>query len=367
MSSAPEVPEVIIGTLHIHVAFDWGDEVDLNTVSALRGSVGQKLPRRRRTPTSIEYRPLPLRFSLLPIALTLPEIGAATAQAEATLFDFAGVSVELEVPFRLSPAALLQLAGYLADPEALVSAVRSAVEPLYKQLLPAIGDARFSPLSEEYFVFQLPPGGPLQPEMLLEKYAAWLAGLVRLEAGPLSPEEVAESLRRHISYSPADLFVADWAAAVLIDSDCEETLQAIEFANLQLLEYRHIDNRLDDNLETAYGLIRPRRGGWRQRWSTHGQAMALLGELKVEATGLFERTGNVLKLVGDQYLARLYRMLSSRFHLPKWEESIQRKLDVLEGIYRTIADQAGTFRAEALEVTVIVLIALEILLAILRH
>src|SRR5436853_4433262 len=42
-------------------------------------------------------------------------------------------------------------------------------------------------------------------------------------------------------------------------------------------------------------------------------------------TTLF-RSGNVLKLVGDQYLARVYRMLAGRFHLENWEQSIQRKL-----------------------------------------
>jgi hypothetical protein len=366
-TTAPELPEVITGTLHIHVAFDWGDEINLAVVSSIHGTVGKPLPRRRRTPSSVEYRPLPLRFGLAPVALALPELGNVTAPAEATIFDFAGVSVALEVPFRLSPAALLQLAAHLAEPGAIVSAVRGVAEPLYQQLLPGIADANFSPLSEEYFVFQLPPGGPLQPEVLLDPHAGWLAGVVRLEAGSLSADEVAEALRRHISYSPADLFVADWAAALLLDSDCEETLQAIEFANLQLLEFRHIDNRLDDNLGTAYSLIRPARTGWRERWSSHGRGLRLLGELKVEATGLFERTSNVLKLIGDPYLARLYRMLSMRFYLPQWEANIRGKLEVLEGVYRTIADQAATFRAEALEVTVIVLIALEIILAVLRH
>ncbi len=59
--------------------------------------------------------------------------------------------------------------------------------------------------------------------------------------------------------------------------------------------------------------------------------------LKVEATDLFERTGNVLKLVGDQYLARVYDLLVSvRFHLKEWEESIRRKLEVAEGVYQVV-------------------------------
>ena len=92
-----------------------------------------------------------------------------------------------------------------------------------------------------------------------------------------------------------------------------------------------------------------------------------LGELKVEATGLFERTGNVLKLVGDQYVSRLYRLLSTRFHLPEWEKSIGRKLEVLEGVYEVLSDQASHFRSELLEVLVVLLIVTEIVITLVKH
>src|SRR5581483_9187773 len=94
------------------------------------------------------------------------------------------------------------------------------------------------------------------------------------------------------------------------------------------------------------------------------QALRLLREWKLEATGLFERTGNVLKLVGDQYLARIYRQLSARFHLKDWERSIRRKLDVIEGIYEAFSDQAAHRRAEFLELVIILLIAVEIVLTL---
>ena len=95
--------------------------------------------------------------------------------------------------------------------------------------------------------------------------------------------------------------------------------------------------------------------------------MRQLGELKVEANGLFERTGNVLKLVGDQYLARVYRLVAGRFHLEEWEQNIQRKLEVAEGVYQVVSDQAVTGRTEFLELVVIFLILLEILLAVFHH
>ena len=105
----------------------------------------------------------------------------------------------------------------------------------------------------------------------------------------------------------------------------------------------------------------------RQAWRGHHGALRRLGELKVEASGLFERTGNALKLVGDQYLARVYRLLATRFHLPEWETDIGRKLEVVEGVYKVIADQSSHFRSEFLEVLIVLLIVVEILLSIFKH
>jgi hypothetical protein len=368
-AAALEAATILSGILHIYVAFDWGDEVDLEQAHSLVPAEVYELPRRRRTPSSIGYRPPPLRFALAPVSLDLPELGAVPTTAEATVFDFAAVSVALHTPFQLPAAALGRLAGCLADPAPLVRAARSTLEPLHQKLLPAIRDPLWQDdLSEEYFVFQLSLADTLKPASLLGAQAGWLAGLVRLEAGPLSAPEIAEAVRLHLTYNPEDLFVPDWAAAVLLDQNCEETLQAIEFANLQLLEYRHIDNRLDDNRAAAARLIQRAARSRLPFWRSHDRPLRIMGQLKVEANDLFERTGNVLKLVGDQYLARVYRLLASRFHLREWERSIQRKLDVAEGIYQVVSDQTVNYRMEFLEVIVIVLIAVEIVLAFfVRH
>jgi hypothetical protein len=369
VGATPSAPGISVGVLHIYVAFDWGEEIDMDRARRLVPAETHDLPRRRRTPTSIAYRPPPLRCAIPEFSLDLKELGLVMHATEATIFDFAAVSLAMHVPFRLPADGLSRLAGWLADPAGIVKTARTALAAFHKQLLPAIQNPHWvEHLSEEYFVFQLMPDNcPSPAATLLDSQDAWLAGLVRLESGPLSREEVAEAVRLHISYSPDDLFVADWAAALLIDRDCDETLQAIEFANLQLLEFRHIDDRLDNNLAGAYRSIHPSSRTWLPYWRGAARPLRLLGELKVEANGLFERAGNVLKLVGDQYLARVYRLVASRFHLEEWETSIQRKLDVAEGVYQVVSDQAASTRTEFLELIVIFLILLEIVLAIVHR
>jgi hypothetical protein len=364
--------ELLHGTLHIFVAFDWGIAIDLAHAGRLAPGALFTLARRPRTPASVAFQPTPWRFRLAAVPIEILELGRVEAEAEATVFDFGAVSVGLRLPLALPRSAISRLAGSLSDSAAIVQAARTAVAGLYDKLLPSIEQPDWSPLSEEYFVFHfLPATTPLaaleSPEKLLREEAAWTAGVVLLEEGALSAGEVTEALRLNLSYSPQDLFVPEWSAAMLVDRECEETLQMVEFANLQLLEYRHIDRRLDNRLARAYKLIHPLTRSWLPFWRMHGRQLRDLGELRIEMHDLFERTGNVLKLVGDQYLARCYKLLATRFHLTEWERNIGDALEVVQGTYQVLSDQSASLRVELLEAVVIFLIAFEILMAFLRH
>ena len=356
------------GTLLVNVAFDWGEEIDLERAQSLAPATYHVLPRRSRTPASIAYRPRPLRFRLTPVTLELPGMGSWPAEVEATVFDFGGVSVCLQIPFSLPPDTLAALAGHLADTEPLVAVARAAAGPLFEKLGPAIERPQWSRLTEEYLVFQWSPGNmPSGVDVLLRERPAWLASLLKLEDEPLSDEEIEQSLRLRLRYGPTDLFVPEWSAAVLVDDDCGEALETIAFANLQLLEFRLIDDRLDDELAAAYRLIHPLVRSWLPIWRSQARSLRAVGDMKIEAHAVFERTNNVLKLIGDQYLSRLYRLLGARFHLDDWSASIQRSLSVAEGVYEVVAQQASAHRTEALELIVIVLIAFEVVMAFFRH
>lgn len=356
------------GILHCFVAFDWGEEVHLDQARHLVPAEVHTLPRRSRTPPSIAYQSPPLRFDLPPLTLTLPALGTVAAQADLMLFDFGAVSLEMQIPFRLAAPDLTRLAGALSDPTLFVTAARAATESIYSRLLPAIESPRWIDLSEEYFVFQLIPEPTTPtPAQLLAQSPGWLAGLVRLESDPLSDGEIAEALRLRLSYSPDDLMVTDWTAAVVVDRDCGEVLETLAFANLQLLEFRHIDNRLDGRLNTAYGLIQQLARTSLPIWRRHVRPLRDLGALKVEVNAMFERASNALTLVGDPFVARVYQQVGARFHLDEWSQNIRRSISVLEGIYQVVSNQAATYRTETLELVVVLLILIEIVLAIFRH
>src|SRR5262249_50445669 len=143
--TAPGPETILAGTLHIFVAFDWGDELDLERARQLVPAEVHELPRRRRTPPSIAYRPPPLRFHLPAVPFGLCVGDDTSAIVEATMFDFAAVSVAFHVPFRLPLMQLQELAASLTDPAPLLAAARSAVTPLHDRLLPAIRDPEWDP------------------------------------------------------------------------------------------------------------------------------------------------------------------------------------------------------------------------------
>src|SRR5512135_424323 len=354
-------------TIHLAFAFDIGYEIDLGRARPLLPCESGPLPRRRRTPESIRYRPAPLRAAIGADGLGLPGkvVPISPPRAELTLFDFGAISMVAQFPVRISAGELLALAGELSEAGPLNAAARRAIAPWIERIRPAVSGFEFSEISEEYIVFQM---GDARAGWL-EGHTDWIAGLVRLESGPLSRIEVAEATRLSLSYTPNDLVMLDWAAGFVADRDCGDTLQIIEFANVQLLEFRHIDDRLDDRLEAAYRLIRPgrRQPGLTTLWRSHADAVRSVRELEIEATSLFERADNALKLIGDQYLSRVFDLASTRFHLRDWQQSIRRKLDTVGDVYDLLVQQSGGNRMETLEVIVVLLITLEIILALFSH
>ncbi len=366
--SLPEEP--IDATIHLAFAFDIGYEIDIDQARALLPTESGLISRRRRTPESIQYRPAPLRLTLDATGMALPA-GCGVVRpprAELTIFDFAAISLMVQFSVRTTTLELRELAGQLADPSPLVNAARLVVNPWVERLRPAVDGFEVSDLNEEYIVFQL---GDV-PASWISDHTDWIAGLIRLESGPLSSGEIREATRLRLSYTPDDLVILDWAAGFVADRDCAETLQVIEFANVQLLEFRHIDDRLDDRLEAAYRLLHAETRDNRDRTRSAGRrsqnaAVRSIRELEIEATSLFERADNNLKLIGDQYLSRVFDLARNRFHLGEWQQSIRRKVKVVGDVYDLLVQQSGGHRMEVLEITVVVLITLEILLALFRH
>src|SRR3989475_1523237 len=161
---------------------------------------------------------------------------------------------------------------------------------------------------------------------------------------------------------PNDATIIDTDAALVFDPEGDDVRAVLEFANTQLLEMRFLDQQLDPTLERAYEtLLRRRERPWA---GSYGAELRRVARLQLDAAVLFEQVTNALKLVGEQYLARVYGVASRRFHLGEWDASISRKLQTIDSIYAKLADRAASRRMEALEWIIIVLIAVSLAVSV---
>jgi hypothetical protein len=178
----------------------------------------------------------------------------------------------------------------------------------------------------------------------------------------LSQQEVKDALAHHISFGVDDVTIVDWNAALSVDREGDDVRPVLEFANVELLELRYLDRTLDDALDRSYeALTMPQRSSV-LGLGVFGADRHRAARMQVESVIPFEGVNNTLKLLGDQYLSRVYRLVSQRLHLAEWDAGILRKLQALESIYEKMSDQATTRRMEVLEWIIIILIAISIIL-----
>jgi hypothetical protein len=202
---------------------------------------------------------------------------------------------------------------------------------------------------------------------LLEAHGDDIAAMLRGERQPLSAQEQAKVLRHRISYLANDLVVPTWNAALVYDrpAGAQGALDILEFANSQLLEFRYYDALLDDQLGAIYARLQHPR--WFEQWigSRYFRTAQHVNALFVEVNELTDRTENALKFIGDIYAARLFALVADRLGLETWKANVQEKLKTLDDIARFALDQSSVSRGQFLEITIVLILVLELVLVFL--
>lgn len=352
------------GACILMFAFDIGQGIDLERAKAAVGpsSEPQTFRHTIHAPSYFQFRPAPLRLAQSG-SLRVPGKFALDASIDLLLYDFGAVSVSYTLRSRGSWAEWIELGCTLQQQSAWAQDARARVQELARTIGPSIHKFGMPELVEDYMLFEFdwaPQDAGL--ERILAEHRGELAQLLRAERTPLSEQEIADALGTRVSFGPGDLALIDWNSAILFDDVPEDVRAVLEFANVQLLEMRFLDRQLDSSLDQAFEALG--RRDWRRVWrpSAVEKDLDQVSRLQVEAAILFERVSNALKLLGDQYLARVYRQASQRFRLGEWNTSILRKLDTLDGIYQKIQDRADARRMEFLEWIIIVLFLISTLL-----
>jgi len=359
--------------------FDIGFQVDLDAAEPLVREATRRRAVRARRPAPAWFDedapPLRLLLDAEPI-----EVAGTRSEPSVELLVYAVGAVA--ATFRLPlPAALGDLPAFTAalqETADLEAEARRRVESLVALVRPAIERPQVHGQVEDYLILvatawrdggDAATDGPADgrardagPAGLLAAHRSVLARTIEGEPGPLADAQAARATAGAMSYAPSDLAIIDWNAAILFDEAPEDVIALLQHANVELLELRILEHELDVLLDAAdETLSRSARRRIGPGFAS-GRELARFATIQTDAAVLFEGLDNALKLLGNQHLARLYRLAAERLDLPSWQACVQRKIEAADSLYGKLSDTVATRRLETLEWVIIVLIAVSIIL-----
>lgn len=349
------------GTAHVLLAFDLGFEVELEQAAERLGVARRPegFRHKRGAPEEPGESRRPLRFER-PVAPVSLGAHRTADRLEIAVYPFGGVSLSFTLPLDMPLASLVATSVALYDSAELQRVARAEAESVLASLGDAVREPHLAQAVEDYVIYCLEPGTLALAE-LEHGQRELLARILRAESGALSRHEVENALDGRIAYGPDELVLVDWFGALLVGNEMEDERRVLELATVELVELRFLDGRLEQRLDQAYGLLaRSRRPFYGLVPRT--REVERLARFQADSAILHENFDNALKLLGDDYLARLYEVCSERFHFGAWDLAIERKLATLESIYSKISDLTARRRAELLEWIIIALFVVDIVL-----
>lgn len=358
-----DAPSPLKGSFWVLVLYDVAEEIDLEE---LRGIIGAAPAGRQ--PTFRHPTPDYVRFERPPVIEYPDPVSIATGeqfQCRIKYYDYGVVSVELELPFAADWRQLIRLSNrWISAPE-IERCATELLKSHIERALPALEQPYGTWVNEDYYIIQLSEaldsvGMPMTAAAMISLHGDQIAQIVRGELAPLSEFERAEALQSSMSYYPTDLIVVGWVGALVYDTPegAAPGIQLLEYANTQLLEFRHYDDVLTRVLQHVYKSLE-RKGGLFRRWKLAREAERL-NTIRLDITELTERTDNAIKFLSDMFYARAYRMAAKKVGVTDYRNLVEEKLRTAWELYQFMVDEFHQARAFVLEVMVVAILVIEL-------
>jgi len=346
------------GSVLVLIQFDVCEEIRLDQLREIVGArTLEKISFKHQAPGYVRYQRPPVVEPIEPLTLESGE----QLRGEIKYYDYGVLSVVFELPFTGDWDMLVKLGSrWVWDVDFEKHAQRVAKKCL-EQAAPALVKPYKDWLSEDYFIFHVREvaGSPSAAE-LIEAQGARIAQIVRGENAVLSDGERNEALQAKISYYPNDLTVIGWNGAFIYDTPAgaETAIQLLEYANSQLLEFRHYDELLTRELDGVYKFL-DKGTGLLTRWKL-ARAATKLHTVLLDVAELTEHADNAIKFLSDMFSARLYKLAAIKIGVPDYKDLVQEKLNAAEDLYRFMVDQFNQGRAFVLELLVVIILVIEL-------
>jgi hypothetical protein len=304
-----------------------------------------------------------VRIEQPPVIESLGSISSGGEKFDAQLkyYDYGVVSVIFQRPIPCDWPHLISLSTNWISGSQFEQLARTVVKSRIEKVLPALVKPYSEWLNEDYFIFVINPRGEsVEAGDLLKKRANEIVQVIRGETSTLSENERAEVLQGSVSYYPNDVAVIGWNAAVVYDtpSGSATAIQLLEYANSQLLEFRHYDELLTRELNVAHRFVEP-GAGLLARWRLARVAARLQG-VALDVTALAERVDNAIKFLSDMFSARLYRHAAAQVGVPDYKSLVNEKLATARELYTFMIEEFHQGRTFVLELAVVIILVIEL-------
>jgi len=369
VSTEVTLPELTLhGSVLVLLQFDVCEAIRLDRLREILSARTVELPQPRHpAPGYIRYERPPVVEAVEPLVLESGE----RLTGEVKFYDYGVLSVVFELPFTGGWSKLAGLASRWVWDVDFAAQAAQIVRDKIARAAAAIVKPYQDWLSEDYLIFHIREikggetkggeisGSPTVSE-LIQRYGARIAQVVRGDTGHLAESECNEVLQSRISYYANDLAVIGWNAAFVYDSasGAETAIQLLEYANSQLLEFRHYDDFLTEELERVYTLL-DEGTGILARWRL-ARSATRLHTILLDVAELTEHADNAIKFLSDMFSARLYKLAAQKVGVPDYKDLVTQKVRTAEELYRFMVDQFNQSRAFFLELTVVIILVIEL-------
>jgi hypothetical protein len=351
------------GSILIYRVFDVAEEVNLSRVEELLTTEGSRARLRfTLTPRQVVImRNAPVTMALGETDLTLQDRNVKV-EVFAKIWDYGVLSILFQVP--ITPGTdwntLVDMSARIENDTLIDEAARYRAQELVNLVRPALRDPHLWPGIEDYVIYFFEElNGINKAEELLQK--ADVSRLILAETQAHLSDRSRQAILDDGTYQYAenDLTIIDWNSAIVIEpSGKKEVPEVIEFGLTHLMEMRYYDEILDQRLATLYDSIEESRSRFfSNRFTTLSREASAR---YIEFSEFIERVDNSFKVVGDFYLAKIFRAAGEQFRIPEWEQNISRKINLFSNLSELLQGEVNVNRSLWLEITIVVLILFEL-------
>ncbi len=353
------------GKILVYRVFDVGSEIDLEKVEGLFED--KKLKERFKLDRKHN---MSLIISKSPVSVQLGSIdfkvmdSLQTCELIAKVWHFGTVSLCFQIPINegTSWSQLIKVASWIekeTDIDEIAKVKAREFQADIRNAIPVTNNDWS--LYEDYVTYFIQEFQNLEVPLIDLNHQVDVAALIIAEPKEnLSDMIKKNTLENKYQYSKEDLVVVDWNSALVVEpSGSMDVPLVIEFALNQLLEMRYYDDILDEKLNNLYNnVVGGKKGIFSKQYAKFAEEA---GQIYIEISEIVENVENSFKVVGDFYLAQIFRASSKRFRFDDWEKSINEKLGNLAEVSKLLHSEVNESRNQMMEITIILLIAIELI------